>query len=125
MIKVNYDKETGRVISFNKDTEPFIEITEEERRQSLPDKYSYYLVVDGKFTIARKEPTEEQKKADNIAELRKELNSIQVWLKDNDWKVNKIVIGEWETSDERWQNYLSERAIKRARQDEINAELLK
>ena len=41
MIKVNYDY-TGKVVAFNKDTEPYIEITEEERKQPLPDKYSQY-----------------------------------------------------------------------------------
>ena len=49
-----------------------------------------------------------------------ELKLIQSWLKKNDWKINKIVIGEWETTDERWTSYLAERAIKRARQDELN-----
>nr|DAH59654.1 MAG TPA: Carbonic anhydrase [Caudoviricetes sp.] len=32
MIKVNYNQETGKVISFGKDTQPFIEITEQERK---------------------------------------------------------------------------------------------
>ena len=48
-----------------------------------------------------------------------ELLQIQSWFKKNDWKVNKIVIGEWSQDDPRWQEYLKERAIKRARQDEL------
>ena len=55
----------------------------------------------------------------NQEPLRKELREIQKWLADNDWKVNKIVIGEWATYDERWLNYLSERQAKRTRQDEL------
>lgn len=50
---------------------------------------------------------------------KKELQEIKAWFNSNDWKVNKIVIGEWETTDQRWLDYLSERAIKRARQDEL------
>ena len=60
----------------------------------------------------------------NQEPLRKELREIQKWLADNDWKVNKIVIGEWTTDDERWLTYLAERTTKRARQDEL-LELLK
>ena len=44
MIKVNYDSKTGKVVAFGKDTEPYIEITEQQRKQPLPDKYSYYAV---------------------------------------------------------------------------------
>ena len=50
---------------------------------------------------------------------KSELLQIQYWFKKNDWKVNKIVIGEWSQDDPRWQEYLKERAIKRARQDEL------
>lgn len=63
---------------------------------------------------------------DNTLELqlenaRKELAEIHQWFIDNDWKINKIVIGEWETDDARWLEYLEERATKRARQDELNS----
>lgn len=120
MIKVNYDAETGKVIAFGKDTLPYIEITEEERKQPLPDRYSFYAVVDGKFTIKHREPTEKETARDAESAKQAELAAIQKWLDDNDWKVNKIVIGEWKTDDERWLAYLEERAIKRARQDELN-----
>ena len=52
-----------------------------------------------------------------------ELNEIQKWFSDNDWKINKIVIGEWTTDDPRWQEYLKERTIKRKRYDELKAVL--
>ena len=51
MIKVNYDPKNGKVVAFNKDTEPYIEITEQQRKQPLPNKYSWYAVEDGKFVI--------------------------------------------------------------------------
>lgn len=53
-------------------------------------------------------------------QYRKELQQIQSWFLANDWKVNKIVIGEWETNDVRWTDYLIERSAKRQRQDELN-----
>lgn len=48
-----------------------------------------------------------------------ELDEIQFWLSKNDWIPNKIITGEWETTDERWLQYLKERKIKRDRQDEL------
>ena len=62
----------------------------------------------------------ELQKAREIRILEKELAQIHQWFIDNDWKVNKIVIGEWDKNDPRWLEYLQEREIKRARQDEIN-----
>ena len=54
-----------------------------------------------------------------IKSATQELNNIKAWFIENDWKVNKIVIGEWTTDDQRWLDYLSERAVKRVRQDEL------
>ena len=54
-------------------------------------------------------------------DLKAELTGIQQWFVDNDWKPNKIITDEWTTDDPRWIQYLSEREIKRARQDEISA----
>lgn len=51
--------------------------------------------------------------------LIKEQAIIKQWLTQNDWKVNKITVGEWETTDPRWIEYKEQRAIKRARLDEI------
>lgn len=50
---------------------------------------------------------------------KEELMFIQSWLKENDWKVNKIIVGEWTADDERWLEYLEQRTLKRARQDEL------
>lgn len=56
----------------------------------------------------------------NLKSLRNEKKSIYNWLVDNDWKVNKYVLGEWKSDDTRWTSYVSERLIKRERLDEIN-----
>lgn len=61
------------------------------------------------------------KRNEHIAKAKQELKEIKSWFSSNDWKVNKIVIGEWSQDDPRWQEYLNERAIKRARQDELIA----
>ena len=123
MIKVNYDEKTGRVIAFNKDITPYIEITEAERRQPLPDKYSHYAVIDGKFTIVRREPTEEEVAKDKAMAKAKRLAEIDKWLKANDWKVNKVYLGEWEPTDPRWTKYLEVRAELRAEHEKLTTEV--
>ena len=50
-----------------------------------------------------------------------ELSEIQTWFDKNDWIPNKIIVGEWETTDPRWTTYLEERAVKRTRRDELLA----
>lgn len=99
MIKVNYNQETGKVISFGKDTQPFIEITEQERKQPLPDKYSYYAVVDGKFTIKRRTPTVEEVKADEATEINRQIRELKQKLFDTDYKALKYSEG-WLTDEE-------------------------
>ena len=71
MIKVNYNPETGKVIAFNKDIEPHIEITEEVRKQPLPNKYSWYAVENNQFVIKSRTPTAEEKAKDEAEAKRK------------------------------------------------------
>jgi hypothetical protein len=125
MIKVNYDKETGRVIAFNKDITPYVEITEEERKQPLPDKYSYYAVVNGKFTIVRREPNENELAKDKTEAKAIRLAEIDSWFKANDWKVNKVFLGEWEATDTRWLEYLNKRAALRKEHEELTSKEVK
>lgn len=99
MIKVNYNSETGKVISFGKDTKPYIEITEQERKQPLPDRYSYYAVVDGKFTIKRRTPTVEEVKADEAIEINRQIRELKQKLSDTDYKAIKYSEG-WLTDEE-------------------------
>ena len=99
MIKVNYNQETGKVISFGKDIKPYIEITEQERKQPLPDRYSYYAVVDGKFTIKRRAPTVEEVSRDKTQAINKEINELKKKLFDTDYKAIKYSEG-WLTDEE-------------------------
>lgn len=43
------------------------------------------------------------------------------WLADNDWKVNKYTLGEWNAADPRWVEYLNERKKVRAEIDSADA----
>ncbi len=63
--------------------------------------------------------TEEEKQSLLNHNITHEKESILKWLADNDWKVNKIVVGEWTKEDPRWLSYLEERQIKRNRLDEL------
>ena len=93
MIRVNYNKETGKVISFGKDIQPYIEITEQERKQPLPDKYSYYAVINGEFTIKRRTPTSQEAKTDEIVSINKQIQELKQKLSDTDYKAIKYSEG--------------------------------
>ncbi len=122
MIKVNYDKKTGKVVAFGKDNLPYIEITENERRQPLPDKYSFYAVEDGKFVIKRREPSNVEVARDAEAARQKRLQEIDAWFKANDWMINKLFLGEWKLTDSRWVEYLAKRAALRKEHEELTGE---
>lgn len=115
MIKVNYNQETGKVISFGKDTKPYIEITEQERKQPLPDKYSYYAVVEGKFTIKRRTPTIEELHKDDIQAINKEISELKKKLFDTDYKAIKYSEGLLTDKE-----YAEVKAQRQAWRDEIN-----
>ena len=93
MIRVNYNKETGKVVSFEKDVQPYIEITEQERKQPLPDKYSYYAVINGEFTIKRRTPTSQEAKTDEIVSINKQIQELKQNLSDTDYKAIKYSEG--------------------------------
>ena len=121
MIKVNYNQETGKVISFGKDTKPYIEITEQERKQPLPDKYSYYAVVDGKFTIKRRTPTIEELHNDDIQDINREINELKKKLFDTDYKAIKYSEG-WLT-DKEYAEVKAQREEWRKRINKLEASL--
>lgn len=56
-------------------------------------------------------------------QLMEEKAHIEMWLRRTDWVPNKIITGEWETTDSRWTSYVEERKVKRARLDEVKREL--
>lgn len=55
----------------------------------------------------------------NYYALLHELKEIREWFASTDYIPNKVVVGEWEESDERFVAYCEERKTVRARQDEI------
>lgn len=115
MIKVNYNQKTGKVISFGKDTKPYIEITEQERKQPLPDKYSYYAVVDSKFTIKRRTPTVEEIKVDETAKINRQIFELKQKLTQTDYKAIKYSEGLLTDKE-----YAEVKAQRQAWRDEIN-----
>ena len=115
MIKVNYDSKTGKVVAFNKDTEPYIEITEQERLQPLPDKYSYYCVENGKFCIKRCTPTEEEVAKDIISNRNKEISELKAKLAQTDYQAIKFAEG-WITADD----YAPTKALRNSWRTRIN-----
>ena len=94
MIKVNYDPKTGKVIAFNKDIEPYIEITEEVRKQPLPNKYSWYAVENNKFVIKSRTPTAEEKAKDEAeAKRRAEYKPPEQRIKELEDALDALISG--------------------------------
>ena len=94
MIKVNYDPKTGKVIAFNKDIEPYIEITEEARKQPLPNKYSWYAVENNKFIIKSRTPTAEEKAKDEAdAKCRAEYKAPEQRIKELEDALDALLSG--------------------------------
>lgn len=122
MIKVNYNQETGKVISFGKDTKPYIEITEQERKQPLPDKYSYYAVVNGKFTIKRRNPIKEELEADNRQVVKREIVELKRKLSDTDYKAIKYVEGF--LTEEEYKETKAQRQMWRDRINELESKIV-
>lgn len=75
-----------------------------------------------------KDYTEKEKKAMKDAleryrakeEARERKTNALIWLAENDWKINKHILGEWSDTDERWIEYVETRAQKRAEIDEAD-----
>ena len=122
MIKANYNQETGKVISFGKDTKPYIEITEQERKQPLPDKYSYYDVVNGKFTIKRRNPTKEELEADNRQVVEREISELKHKLSDTDYKAIKYAEGF--LTEEEYKETKAQRQMWRDRVNELESKIV-
>lgn len=115
MIKVNYNEATGKVIGFDRAMTPYIEITEEQRRQPLPDKYSYYAVENGEFVIKRRTPSEAETKADSIASINQQIRELQGKLSATDYQALKYSEG-WITE----KDYTEIKANRQSWRDAIN-----
>ena len=115
MIKVNYNETTGKVIGFDRAMTPYIEITEEQRRQPLPDKYSYYAVENGEFVIKRRTPSEAETKADTVASINQQIRELQGKLSATDYQALKYSEG-WITE----KDYTEIKANRQSWRDTIN-----
>lgn len=69
-------------------------------------------IVDGNIVDMFVEPEDT---FDTFAELQ----FIQDWLQQNDYKINKHALGEYSDTDERWTSYLEERKEKLLRYNEL------
>lgn len=110
MKKINYVlNENNQIVSYSlipfDESKPYIEVEDVSKI-----KLGYSKVIDGEFYS-------NEGIYILVKQLRKELKEIQLWLSKNDWKVNKIVVGEWTTDDYRWKEYIKERQEKRNRND--------
>ena len=80
------------------------------------------LILDGLFEVENGKLSEEQKatlKAKSEARISKA--KALKWLADNDWTINKRVLGEWSEEDPRWQEYVTGRVKARAEIDAADA----
>ena len=81
------------------------------------ENYLSYKYIDDEFIFdANKGLT-----VSEVQGLYSELADILKWFTDTDYMVNKITRGNWETTDQRWIDYLVEYDIKHARKEEIEA----
>ena len=82
----------------------------------------YYNPETNSFYTEKVEYTEEElAKAKAISEASAKKAKALKWLADNDWKVNKVFIGEWTYTDPRWLEYLEQRNKARAEIDAAEA----
>lgn len=108
------DLEHDNVTTFRTETEPTV----------ADDEALYFNPKTKAFYTEKVEATEEQKeKAETFKNAREQKEKALKWLTDNDWKINKRALGEWEETDERWLAYLADRAKARADYDSAEAAL--
>ena len=128
LIKITYTIQYVRTIHDVKEDEngaPIVVTREEPYTKTATQILNMFSVVadkEGDFTIEEIPDPSIPEIPESIARLRDlgvELGEIQKWFSQTDYIPNKVVVGEWPETDERWIAYKEERARKRARQDEI------
>lgn len=83
-----------------------------------------YSPEDRVFYTTKREGVPNGERAKALAEASEKAQAALKWLSDNDWKVNKRMLGEWAENDERWLEYLAGREQARKDYDEAT-EILK
>ena len=107
--------EGSRIVDIrNKMIEGFIEIEVADNLTDI-DILANHIYNNGKL--------EKSQGLINKANLQEEYFEIVAWLNQNDWKINKVFLGEWAETDPRFVEYKEQRAIKRARFDKIKEAL--
>lgn len=112
MKRINYElNEKNVIISYTEipfdENKPYLELADDEKIF-----IGYSKVVNGLYY-------RNEEKYNNLKNAKLELKEIKQWFLENDWKINKVVVGEWLNTDERYISYLAERQLKRKRQDEL------
>lgn len=110
--------EQGYIKSFGS-TDCFAEGIEIDIEESIFYELDKYKYVDGILTLDLEHYNQQLETINQYEQLNDELISITQWYKDHDYYPNKIITGEWLSTDQRWIDYLAERLVKRARYDEI------
>lgn len=86
----------------------------------------YSTYIDGVFAENKEAYEAALYPAPTQEELDKsEMNDILNWLDDNDYIINKHTLGEYTDDNPKWTAYLSERAVKLARYNELEAKYVK
>lgn len=116
MKRINYElNEKNVIVSYTEvpfdENKPYLELADDEKIF-----IGYSKVVNELFYRNEEE-------YNNLKNAKLELKEIKQWFLENDWKINKVVIGEWSNTDERYVSYLAERKEKRKRQDELIEEI--
>lgn len=112
-----------RILSTENWEERMVEITieyDEDGKEVVTKKIpsiEEYAKQNG-FKVVSQKPNELISKELKI-QYENEILNINKWFLDNDYKINKVFIGEWLSTDSRWIEYLKERSVKRSRQDEL------
>lgn len=100
------------------DMTKYIEISEEqynEIQEKQNQGYEAVFTISGNdLSVTYKEPVVDSKQA-----YKTEMDAIKQWLNDNDYIINKHVLGEYTDTDTRWLNYLAERKAKLERYNEL------
>jgi hypothetical protein len=93
-------------------------ITTENWQERMGDISIEDYAKENGFEIVNDTPIEVISRQQKV-DYENELLNIKRWFSDNDYKVNKVTIGEWKETDARWTDYKKERTTKRTRQDEL------
>lgn len=96
------------------DENRYIEVEENVFQMTMScETYKSWRVVDGVLKMEQYETIPLQ------INYEQELSEIDSWFASTDYIPNKVIVGEWETTDPRFIEYKQQRLIKRNRRDEL------